>query len=165
MCHSCCNRGQGLITCHTRSLFLLFTHCVSMRACKYIRLCSFWIVESCDVWNVSSLKRWMSDTHTLLHFASSLADAVCISFVPISPTVTLSLMGVTRPAVSPDWPRRLNKTLCVCLSVRVRLCVCIALSVCRSLSHLITRVVLRWDTKVLVVLPSLVGTRNTSRLN
>lgn len=65
-----------------------------------------------------------------LYSTASLADTLCISFVPHSPAVTLSLMDVTRPAMSPDWPRCLNKTLCVYLSVCVSACVCVHSTVC-----------------------------------
>lgn len=65
-----------------------------------------------------------------LYSTASLADTLCISFVPHSPAVTLSLMDVTRPAMSPDWPRCLNKTLCVYLSVCVSACVCVHATVC-----------------------------------
>lgn len=44
-------------------------------------------------------------------------------FCPLSHTLTLCLMDVTRPAKGPDCPHCSNKTLCV--SLRVRACVCV----------------------------------------
>ena len=62
-------------------------------------------------------------------------------FCPFSHTLTLCLMGVTRPATSPDWPCCSNKTLCVCPSLRVCVCVCVCVhvndAVLSSSSHLI----------------------------
>lgn len=78
---------------------------------------------------------------------SSLTDTVCISFVPISPTLTISLMGVTRPTTSPDWHAawtELPVSVCPCVRVCVHATVCVKLI---EKPHY--WVVLRWDTKAL----------------
>lgn len=148
MCHPSCSRGQGPILSHSCSLFLLCTHCVSTQASNCIGFVLFlnsW--KACVKHFKLKLKRQISHASTHSSTLQPPRPTQCASLLSL--TVTLSLMGVTRPTTSPNWPRCLNKTLCVCRSVCVSVCALTPLSVCSSLSHLITRAALRWDTKAL----------------